>query len=142
MSFQFNDLPTEGSCSRVGQPRKQSHAIVDYADRDLGRNLLLESDRDPKDRQYRWRTKMTLAIGSQSIASRLAIFEALSHTPSPSSSRAYQFVVTPIKELELLMLEYSGELYATKANSEERYVSSRFHRTFILRPNEPDSVSW
>jgi hypothetical protein len=142
MSLQFNDLPTEGSCPRVGQPKKQSHAIVNYADREVARNLLLDSTQDPKGRQYKWKTKMSLATGSQSIASRLATFEALSHTASPSSSRSYQFVVTPIKELGLLVLEYSGELYATKANSEERYVSLRFHRTFVMRPNEPDAASW
>ena len=157
MSIQFNDLPSEGTCPRVGQPKKQSHAIVDFADREVGRNLLLgelvsmqitvgsfriDSDRDPKDRQFQWRTKSSLVIGSQAITSRLATFESLSHTPSPSSSRTYRFSVAPLKEFGLLLLEYSGDLYATKASSGERYLSLRFHRTFIMRSNEPDSASW
>ncbi|KIM33449.1 hypothetical protein M408DRAFT_5952 [Serendipita vermifera MAFF 305830] len=142
MSLQFNDLPSEGSCPRVGQPKKQSHTIVNFAEREHGRNLLLDSDRDPKDRQYKSRIKSSLCIGPQAIASRLAAFEALTHTISPSSSRAYHFVATPLKELGLLLLDYSGELFATKANSDERYISSRFQRAFVIKPNEPDAASW
>lgn len=142
MSVQFNDLPTHGSCLRVGQPKRQSHLIVNFADRDFGRNLLLNSDRNPRDRQYNWRTESSLCIGPKAIASRLIKFEALSHTVSPSSSRAYQFVVTPLKDLGILLLEYSGELYATRTGSDERYVSLRFQRVFLMRPNEPDAMSW
>jgi hypothetical protein len=39
MSWQFNDLPSVGTCPQVGNPQAQGHQITE-APRWVGRNLL------------------------------------------------------------------------------------------------------
>jgi hypothetical protein len=157
MSLQLNGLPTEGTCIRVGNPKKQGHCIVNFTERDDSRNLLLgellhlvtllyflklgtESDWMFRGTQINHNHK--LVIGRDRITVRLASFEALTHLASMVSPHEYKFDVTPLGEYGCFLLVHEGDLFARKATDGAAYVSLRFHHSFILRPNVVDSPSW
>lgn len=84
-----------------------------------------------------------LVIGPKRILTRLTSLETLTHFPSLVSPRNYEFNITPLEEYGSLLLDYGGDLFAKRAGDEgDAYVSLRFQRSFVLRPNVVDSPSW
>jgi hypothetical protein len=77
--------------------------------------------------------------GRDRITARLASFEALTHFASTVSPREYKFDIIPLEEYGCLLLVHEGDLFARKATDGNAYVSLRFLRSFILRPNVVDS---
>jgi hypothetical protein len=97
-----------------------------------------ESDKIFKSTQ----TDHKLVTGRDRINARLASFEALTHFASTVSPREYKFNITPLGEYGCLLLVHEGDLFARKAVDGDAYISLRFLRSFILRPNPVNSPSW
>ncbi|PVF95869.1 hypothetical protein CPB86DRAFT_554293 [Serendipita vermifera] len=88
------------------------------------------------------RMKSPHFIGAQSIAAQLLMFDKMTHTPSLSGLRSYEFDITHIEELNNILLVYQGNFYSGDEDTGPPHITSRFVRSFILTPNDPGIASW
>lgn len=142
MTLQFNDLPTEGTCPRVGNPRRQGHSVVELAERENGRNLLLDPDRVPNHPGYKQRFRRSFNAGSDAIIAKLLEFDDLMHSPTIDSPSQFQFHIVAFADLGCLLLTFHGELFNRTTVERPSSVVVRFDRTFLLRQNDVKAPSW
>jgi hypothetical protein len=89
------------------------------------------------------RMKSSMFSGSQSIAAQLLMFDKMTHTSSLLAPRPYDFDISPLDELNGILLVYRGSFYSSgDEDTRPPHITSHFVRSFILTQNDPTMASW